>query len=78
MPTIFPEEHSSQTGTVLAQLDPMGPFGEAEINYFVTNTSEYWMGSPDPEPIRSAEPLPDRTTRGFWMSRGLSTLFSYM
>ena len=51
-------------GTVLAQLDPTGPFGEPELNYYVTNTSEYWMGSPDPEPIRSAEPLPDPDDSG--------------
>lgn len=60
-------------GTVLAQLDPMGPFGEAEINYFVTHVSEYWMGSPDPEPIRSAEPLPDPDDTGILDVEATST-----
>ena len=51
-------------GTVLVQLDPMGPFGDAEINYFVTHVSEYWQGSPDSDPVRSAEPLPDPDDTG--------------
>ena len=51
-------------GTVLVQLDPMGPFGEAELVHYVTHDSEYWQGSPQDGPVRSVDPLPDMNDTG--------------
>ena len=50
--------------TVLVQLDPMGPFGEAELTHYVTHVSEYWQGSPESAPVRSVDPLPDPDDTG--------------
>lgn len=41
--------------TVLVQLDSEND----EISYYMTNSSDYWRGSPKHAPVRSLDPLPD-------------------
>lgn len=41
--------------TVLVQLDTE----DDEISYYMTYSSDYWMGSPKYAPVRSVDPLPD-------------------
>ena len=51
-------------GTVLVQLDPMGPFGDAELTHYVNHVSEYWQGYPPNAPVRSVDPIPDSNDTG--------------
>lgn len=51
-------------GTVLVQLDPTGPSGEPELNYYMAHVSEYWQGSPASAPVRSVEFIEDPADTG--------------
>lgn len=50
-------------GTVLVQLDTPDLSG-TELNYYETEVSEFWKGSPMHAPVRSVEPLQDPSDTG--------------